>query len=603
MARSHRFVGTSVRRVAWAVPLFAILSAGTWIAAPYPHPYSVNVSSFATPAFAAFGLGDPSRAIQYAAQQWAALGGAARIFDQLGPTQATTCSWWGAGVVFGVPNIPNDINCRIRADALNCPGGSFEIRVAACSGPAIAAMPQGSTSGSCASPTGCIDLHTVMTHEFGHVVLRSGPGTPIGTVWDGGFTDMHLPAWTNRDDPFLMSDALAPVPGMGLGIPTQLHTGFGSLDVEAIGGSGLANNVWGEGFLYTPLWLAQSAGYPNPLTFSAPTQTQRSVGLGFGYQSGTFYGSSRNLISTINTTSSLHESRTHELVGSAAPWATNSRHLSQSTLVHDTLRNQFWMLARDANHNNYVHLFRASSASPAITWIDHGAIPDIITRVSVGAAYDPLTDQIVVVWWNGRGDVRQIPSSGSPCTTRPHPLSGSQPFGCQGEYLMTVLRASDGVRLSTSRFVTSLGESVHGFTGLGPPAVICSSVGLPYWDFPHCEAYVVARSASREIVSWRFRPLYGGGMSIHYTSPVALIPIGGQTDFPISVSPQPASTGARTVISVTGSLNREVYYSSRQCLTCPWDSWSSPWTWKAVTGPVVRKAEPALQYNLVVGLQ
>lgn len=593
--RYHRSMpsGRKLRLPLVAASAILLLSGGTWVTTPWSTAYRVNVSSFQTSAFATIGGIDPSRAIQYAGQHWAAYAGAARLFGQIGSTSQTDCDFWGNSVVVGLPFVPGYTDCSRLADANYCAyGGGFRMRLAGCAGFTFG-VPKGGIA-PCSNPDGCKDLHTIAVHEFGHLVLSEGPGL-------GGTAGFHSPAWTNWDDPFIMSDALAPAVGSGLGV-TELSTGFGSLDVEAVGGPGAGASVWGIGFMNGPLWSAAGIGYPHVTGFGAPSQTPRSVGVGFDFQSGRFAASSWDLVGTVNPSSTVHESRTHQLSGSSPPSSTSSRHLSQPTIVFDTLREQPWMLSRDANHNNYVHLFRAVVSGSTFVWVDQGAIPDIITRMSVGAAYDALTDQIVVLWLSGRGDTREVPRPGAPCDIRPaFAGGGSQPFGCQGEYLMTVLRASDGLKVATSRFIVpALGPTVHGYLGLGAPAVVCESVGLPYTGFPHCQGFVVSKTAAREIVSWRFQPLYGGGGLGAYTDPT---PIGGQTDFPISVSSQPAGAGARVVVSVTGSLDRKVYFTSRQCPSCPWNGWASPWSNVARTAPIVRRSAGGSSYQLVVGLE
>lgn len=554
-----------------ATMLLLSLSAGTVTGVPIVMQYSINTASFSP----LFGATNPSRAIQYAVQQWAAYGGSRIFFELTGSTTQNGC----ASVPFpsnhfvGVNGtILGDTNCGIGAQNTPCWNGSFVIEVPSCPnytlGAPIVTPPPNPISQS--------DFHEVVVHEIGHTVLYYGSGVANG----------HVPVSGNPDDQCVMD-------------PTgvSVFTGFCSVEAEAVGGVG---PVWGDGYLNTTLGVANSAGFPSPTSFGATSASSQSVGVGgFDFQRGKQGSSVKNLIAANVASIEPHRAQTCEANGACSTSAgsvLNGTNLASPALVHDTRRNQWWMIARNSAHNNYAYLYKGATSGTPMSWTSFGAIPDIITMYPVAATYDYLSDSIVVVWNNGRGDVPSIPTqpgTSLDCTRRAGGLGGTQPFGCQGEFLVTLLEPVNGANVHTSRFLNG-SAGVIGYTGLGAPAVVCERDG-----YHQCEAFVVSRDGNREIVSWRFQ-LFSRYLAGYQAQLVS----GGTTDLPIHVSTRALDGTGAVVQSVLGSGDRAVYFRSRICPACNWTGWVNAYPGvKAVTAPKVSLGAVSNEYKLVVGFQ
>lgn len=508
-----------------------LLSATAWINLPGQINYVVNPNSFVT-GFSALG-GDPTQAIQYAAQHWAAYGGTYKFFKRTGfTTTPYSCTLGGPNVVQGVAGFrPGEMSCTTVAETIGpCWAGNWVVEVYGCSNRSLTypvRNPPGSTG----------DFHLTMVHEFGHLLLSNGSG-----VDQAG----HLAPTSNPDDVTTMASGASVS-------TTSTFTGFGTSDITALGGPGPA--AWGNGYLNAGVNSVGSIGSPVPTgfqAFQAPAASNRWVGIGgFDYQVA-----ADEVFAASRVTPEPHLAEAGPLWGGGllASVATNQVFATPS-LVRDTTRNQWWMIARDGGHNNYAHLFRRTSAT---SWIDLGAIPDIVSRYPVGAAYSWAMDRIVVVWANSRGDVPGIVDSSVPCTVS---VGGwSQPFGCQGEYLVTLLDPVSGTRISTSRFLTAQGATKPGYLGLGAPSVVCEA------DI--CEVFVTSRDAARSLISWAFVPSQTGILAYY-----AQVAQGGSTDFAVSTSTLPAGSGNRVLVqAVLGRDDRNSYFRTRQSY---WNSWSS----------------------------
>ncbi len=153
------------RKSALLVSLVAVLFTGTANLTYFnEYTYLVNPASFATPGFSDLG-GDPTQAIQLAAQHWTAYAGAAWFFRNIGTTTSTTeCSVLNNQVLGFNNTVPNALNCSTVAHQVNC-GTTWTISFAGCAR---------FTLGNPTSATR--DFHLTATHEFGHIILGYGPG-------------------------------------------------------------------------------------------------------------------------------------------------------------------------------------------------------------------------------------------------------------------------------------------------------------------------------------------------------------------------------------------------------------------------------------------
>ncbi len=386
-----------------------------------------------------------------------------------------------------------------------------------------------------------------------------------------------------------MGDGVTPVAGGA----SWLFSGFGSQDIRAVGGSAADVAVWGDGYLWSELWLATSFGGSNPTGFPATTawsHTPRLAGIG-----GATLGvgpSAFRVFAVAESFSEPHRAMTATVLGSesqvAALWSDVRQ---RPTLVHDTSRNRWWMLARDSAHNNYLHLYKGTASGAALTWVDFGAIPDIVTRYPVGAAYDWTSDRIVVVWANSRGDVFPGPASSWDCTQRRAPsglANGTQPFGCRGEYLATMIEPVYGGRVATRRFLTSAGPTGYGLTGIGAPSVFC--------DQSLCEVFHTSRTPSRQIIAWSF-PVTASGMGAAFT-PVLQ---GGVTDFPISTASPPGGAGGHATVQVVmGSGDRKLYFRNRPNYSSGFGGWNNgSGSQSLFTGPTIQWDTALGQYQVL----
>ena len=532
--------------------------------------YKLNSPSFASLSWAGVNPTEIQRTISYAANHWAAYGGARRIWRFVGETTLTGGAVGEPYVIAALPGcytLVFDPACTIIAYNTSLPVG--EIRVFG----GTPVFPKRFALGDALS-TADFDLFTLMMHEVGHSTL-------VGAGVDTG----HIDSVATTDTCIMES-------GGGLFAPSffgEPIRGFCQKELANIGRD--QNSLAGNGYFQTNIREATSTT-SNAAAWSAPSTSALPYGIGGAaivHGIDIFSGSEWRLSAV---TSPLGFDQAASVPVKLAPpgggWVANiaPAAVMRPSIVWDPIRKAWWMFLRNQTVSNRIQVFKNNPGTP--NWDNMGVLAHSSLRMQsqypIGASFDPVTGNIVIVWNSSEGPNR----IGSPCT------SGDSTFGanwlahCQSEVVAAVLVPSGG-------FGTSIAvQAVQRFNvrGLGSPSVICD---LQLGN--QCQFFTVNPGQFKEIRSLRFC-VNGNGFCGQDSTPNSERPNSpGETDFPIGLSNRRPDRTGSIVIAVTGT-DRRVYWKSKASVASGFPGWSGPLlTDLLVGGPSVHLSAVASATN------
>lgn len=496
------------------------------------------------------------RTVSYAANHWAAYGGARRIWRFVGETSLTGGASGEPYVIAALPgcySLVFDPACTAVAYNTSFPVG--EIRVFE----GTPVFPKRFALGDALS-TADIDLFQLILHEVGH-----------STLVGGGVDTGHLDSVAATDTCVMDSPGGSFAPSFA-GEPIR---GFCQKELSNIGRD--QNSLAGNGYFQNNIREATSIT-ANAAAWSLPTTTALPYGIGGAelvHGIDIFSGAEWRLSAV---TSPLGFDQLASVPVKLAPpgggWAANiaPAAVMRPSIVWDPLRKAWWMFLRDQTVANRIQVFKNNPGTS--NWDNMGVLAHSTLRMQsqypIGASFDPVSGNIVIAWNSSEGPNR----IGSVCTT------GDSSFGvgwlahCQSEVMAAVLVPSPG-------FGTSIAvQAVRRFNvrGLGSPSVICD----PQFG-NQCQFFTVNPGQFKEIRSLRFC-VNGNGFCGQEAAPTSERPTSpGETDFPIGLSNRrPDGTGS-IVIAVTGT-DRRVYWKSKASVASGFPGWSGPLTTDLLVG-------------------
>jgi len=376
-------------------------------------------------------------------------------------------------------------------------------------------------------------------------------------------------------------------------------------EIEAVGATASApeQGLAGQGYLgqidggSLPTSSATStSGFPIPTQWSPWMASTAPTGIG-GHQSIAGVNSFNQQIDRVlyvRTDVSPHQIET--CARSSCPTTrvafTDPLFLTtrRPTVTYDPTRKIWYIFVVSTSQTDATNANRVQIAwSPDGTaWFPLGSLPDVVTRYSVGAAYDSYLDGFVVAWSNGRADATRFPTPNAEpaavrryCNTLLQQNGQSVPyaFGCEGEVNLHAIRSLPGTPLTVVGHLrlSNASPGLWGFRGLGAPVVVCDQ-GAYY----NCEVLTINYSADHDLVGRRFCISQSSG----FCGATGVISNGGTSNFPLTISPRrPDGSGALT-LGATG-YNREVYIKSKTSIGASWTDWSSVSTIPVASGPLV----------------
>lgn len=526
--------------------------------------YIVNTASFQTlfPSLRGPSGFIPSltRSISYASNHWAAYAGARTVFDYEGETNAVQCTGGAAFVVAAVAGCaPSFAGCGTLATGSTCWPAGGDILFYTGSGQGLSLRRQSPPL----SPKNN-DFHALLVHEIGHTILlgagEAGGGHVNGTAE-------------------IMRNTLNETPGLGL------------KDLSIVGRSGFG--LTAIGYPNSAIFRYVS-NFTSPLAWSAPLSSAVRIGVG-GVEmvSGRDVnsGSEWKLVMSSSFQAGSLPSNAANLQPFDAAWtATITPNCPMKpTVVFDPVRNVWWMFCREMSAANPERV-RVFSGTPGLpSWTDRGLLTtnlfDIRTRYPIGAAFDPRSEGIVIVWNSSVGALPDTICNGS----------------CAGEIIAARLQPSQSGTLVVShvrRFSAFSDPNRAGYSGLGSPSVVCDPSGDSNYFNRQCEVYVVNWTEFREIVNWRFSVSSVSGIDSFSTQYSERSSSPGETDYPISVSGRLSNGAGATVVAVAGT-DRRLWWRSKTSTYASYGSWLGPGP-SLVASPSLKPSVLGTGYDLLI---
>lgn len=321
------------------------------------------------------------------------------------------------------------------------------------------------------------------------------------------------------------------------------------------------------------LKLSTSTQFPVPAasSFSAGTQVASYYGTGFGAViRGTVATSTdRDSFFFVDNTTATHEVRTCDYASGSSTCTISNASLSLFSkppgVAYDYTRKKWWFIGVDW-HDNYS--LDVVSSFDRVTFTDWGYLASggglkVQTRNPPAAAYDPLTDRIIVIYTRSDGAV--VP----PCTSGFLFDGGAADPGCVHDINAVSFAAGSTGTLSTGPRISFLPTpNTFGYGGHGSPAIACDS---SVWTVGNCVVMVTGRDVNRSVFSWSF-DIYSSGSLRSFTT--ALGVNGGLTDMAPSIAVNdPRVAGA--FVAVVRGTDGLVYVSSKSNMLAAWSAWTS----------------------------
>jgi hypothetical protein len=248
------------------------------------------------------------------------------------------------------------------------------------------------------------------------------------------------------------------------------------------------------------------------------------------------------------------------------------------------------MFLREQSTLNRIQVFKNNPGTS--NWDNFGFLSHSRLRMQsqypVGASFDPMSGNIVLVWNSSEGPNR----IGADCSAADPSFGGNWLAHCQSEVMGATLVPSGGFGNTLTV------QSVQRFNvkGLGSPSLICDpQLGN------QCQFFTVNPGQFKEIRSLRFCVNANGfcGQEVAPSSERSNSP--GETDFPIGVSNRRTDGTGAIVMAVTGT-DRRIYWRSKANVSGGFPGWSGPLlTDLLVGGPNLRLStlsSAAVQYTI-----
>lgn len=539
---------TRLGLLAVVVSLVALASANS--GPPTGIPYRINTPSLTSTG--AFGGSDPTRAVELAGHSWLWSAGARRFYVSDGQTSAAGCGFLNPNHVFGNPSL-NPFDPTLLAHFFYCPSGGWIIEVFL---PSPGASGQGLTWTLSATPSNSqFDFQTLMQHEFGHDT-----------------TPFHL---NNQ----------ACVMNATLGVGQRRRT-FCAGDIETVAGNGHGHaRALASDALSTSSW-------PLPGTTGWNWWPQGSgfdYGMGFGaYQRGVGSGMPVDRLFKARSDSSGHGLQSCTVPGACVDvtGVPTGTVLRSPSAAFDYARNVWWLFwfdnddrifaAKSSNGVNFTNYGAITAFKWVLVngaWVNQQSTPR--SRLSVGAAYNQVNDQIVVAYSNWASVVGTTSNEGG------------------GTYNVNFVTFGAGWPFSS----VWKGPFGTGVSSDMPPAIACENS----YVYNNCQLLISEPSSpNRSILSWQADFLVNGELR----ATTAAVDTGGWSFYPPSLTSQGPTSSGWMVGTVSGAGPcGSVWIIQKKWVNNSWSGWMNvPSSGCTIFGPRIGVSEVGLSYGLMYGI-